>query len=728
MGVSIGVLVLVGALAVGVSHLIRRFFQTAIYDMRLVDEKTARVACRVRLRLVVITTLTPEQHKALPAQRSFQKRWQTLRTWLRQPVAQCWQTACSAYQEWRQQRQQWREIVEPQQDLLAILAAAYRQYHTAAGGYFVSRHLSARLVRQLWREQRQQPGWASGVARSTHLLSVADLATLWHLPQAQDLADLPYVARGRARTLLAPSILSTGQGYRLGISTHAGQTAPVYLPSECLRHNLLAVASTGKGKSTLFQHLAGAAMQDHARGLVVMEPHGDLIARLAGSIPDMRQDQVVLIDLANTAFPIGINPLDMALGRDRDKAVDNVIQIAEALWAQSYGPRTENVLEYAAKTLAEANASLVLADPTHGPTCQYTLLDVVPLLRRTSFRHAVLEQVQDPMLLEWWKTYYEPLDLRMQSEVTSSVITKLSKFASSRVARRILGQAQTSVNFREIIRQGKILLVSTASGVVGADISAFLGATLLGLLQTTLAEQAALPPDARRPMVMLIDEFQVYNGVNYQTMLAELRKYGGSFGLATQSLSYLDRFERSLRQTVLANIDHLFAFTMAVEDAHMLGLEEVEEADVTMLDDYQCYACLSVGGRRLPLFSLQLDAPPESSAEQARVLVQQSQQRDAHPVGSVDAALDESLHRQRTAEPNNPAFFSEPADTTAGRTGNAPSHQGGAPGGKGQAGSRTRKRGRGGKAQATAPTSPSDTATTSAPIPAPTPHISCHVF
>ena len=207
----------------------------------------------------------------------------------------------------------------------------------------------------------------------------------------------------------------------------------------------------------------------------------------------------MLIDLADRAFPIGINPLDMTLGRDRDKAVDNLIQIASALWAESYGPRTENVLEYAAKTLAEANSILVARDPSAGPARQYTLLDMVPLLRRTSFRHAVLEQVADPLLLEWWQTYYEPLDLRMQSEVTSSVITKLSKFASSRVARRILGQAQTSVNLQEIIRQGKILLVSTASGVVGADISAFLGATLLGLLQATLAEQAGPSPGAAPP-------------------------------------------------------------------------------------------------------------------------------------------------------------------------------------------------------------------------------------
>ena len=195
---------------------------------------------------------------------------------------------------------------------------------------------------------------------------------------------------------------------------------------------------------------------------------------------------------------------------------------------------------------------------------------------------------------------------------------------------------------------------------------------------------------------MLVDEFQVYSGVNYQTMLAELRKYGGSFGLATQSLSYLDRFDRTLRSTVLANIDHLFAFTMAIEDAHLLRLDGVEESDLTTLDDYQCYARLSVGGQRLPLFSLHLDAPLTSDAQLARELVQRSQQRHARPVGMVDAALDESLERQRGALPTKPLVEDEPSPPTGTSQGAS-----GAP-------ARKKRRGRGGvkppEAEATPPT------------------------
>ena len=125
--------------------------------------------------------------------------------------------------------------------------------------------------------------------------------------------------------------------------------------------------------------------------------------------------------------------------------------------------------------------------------------------------------------------------------------------------------------------------MSTASGVVGTDVAALLGATLLGLFHLTLAEQAELERAERRRFLALIDEFQVFLGADFGAMLAELRKYGGSFGLATQSLSYLDRLDRTLRSTVLANVDHLFAFDMTgvqtrLRRQHIVKRRHVESA------------------------------------------------------------------------------------------------------------------------------------------------------
>jgi hypothetical protein len=651
---------------------------TSIYDMRAVAEKTGKSAYRARLRLFVI-----ESHRWLedtgPVVYSAHPTWFFFKLSLRY-VRQA--RPDRAVTRWRANRARLVQEARARWDVLDHLTAAYRQYHTAAGGYFVPKRLSTKkAVRLLRRGEgvlgRRLTGWEHDIARSRHILSVADIGMLFHLPQSIDLPDLPFVERGRARTFLVPAVLTTGNGWKIGISTHAGHTVPVFLPLTELRRNFLSIASTGKGKSTLFQHLAAGLLQGLAPntewspsvgyattdGLFVLEPHQDLIEAILGLTPASLRESVTLVDLANREYPPGINPIDATLGRDRDKAVDNLLVIFEKIWENSWGPRTENVMEFALKTLAEANYTVVAEEPQSGPDKQYTLLDVVPLLRNPSFRHKVIAQARDQVLKNWWRQYYEPMDPRFQMEVTSSVLNKMSKFSSSRVTRRILGQPRSTINLTRIIHSGGILLVSTAAGVVGSDISTLIGSFLLGLFHVTLGEQAELSREKRRRYLTLIDEFQVYQGVDWNVMLAELRYVGGSFGLATQSLAYLDRIDRTLRATVMANIDHLFAFAMAAEDARLLKeLEGIEVEDITNLDNYMCYARLSLGIKRLPVFSLHLDPPRPVNVGGANQIRERSQVRDARPVEEVDEMILSMTSRAALTAPERAGFGNNTSD------------------------------------------------------------------
>jgi len=173
-------------------------------------------------------------------------------------------------------------------------------------------------------------------------------------------------------------------------------------------------------------------------------------------------------------------------------------------------------------------------------------------LRATSFRHAVLEQVRDNLLLDWWQHYYEPMDGHQQREITSSVITKLSKFASSRGGAAHPGQPRSTIDLREVVARDSCLLVSTASGIVGTDLSELVGIVLLGLFQAALAEQAALPT-ARTQTLPGAD--RRVPGVPRRQLRGDagrVTQVWRQFALATQSLAYLDQLDRTLRATVLA--------------------------------------------------------------------------------------------------------------------------------------------------------------------------------
>jgi hypothetical protein len=573
---------------------------------------------------------------------------------------------------WMVYRWQWwrallrRRAVE--RALLARMTAAYRQYHQASGGYFVPRRIGVWRAKRLVLSQHSvalprrllsrllygRAGWAQGITRSAHYLSVEELAALWHLPPEEDISEVPLLEHGRASTRLVPVELTRYThledradlpcAFRVGVSEHVGYTLPVFLPHDCFHRNLLAIAKTGKGKSTLLIALALAYLRINAReGLLFMEPHGDTIATLLGHIPPHRRDDVTLIDLAAETAVVGLNPLDMTQGRDRDKTVENLLTVFIAFWKKqhSWGPRTENVLQFALLTLCEANERKVARDEQHGPDEQYTLLDVIPLLRDVSFRHRVLEEASDLALHEWWQRYYETMEPRFQNEVISPVLNKISKYGAERLPRRILGQARSTVRLRDEIARGNILLINTASSIIGAELSSLLGATIMGLFHLSLGEQARLAHTARRQFLVFIDEFQTYTGIDYNTMLAELRKYGGTFGLATQSLSFLDTVDPSLRATVLSNIDHLYAFLMSAEDARTIApnLDGLLVEDILNLDDYTCYAKLSYEGRRLPTFSLKLDPPPLPDEDVAGQIRASSQERNSRHPMVVDEEL-----------------------------------------------------------------------------------------
>ena len=109
--------------------------------------------------------------------------------------------------------------------------------------------------------------------------------------------------------------------------------------------------------------------------------------------------------------------------------------------------------------------------------------------------------------------------------------------------------------------------------------------------------------------------------------------------------------DKTLRATVMANIDHLFAFAMAAEDARLLReLEGVEVEDITNLDNYMCYVRASLGTKRLPVFSLTIDPPAPGDEKAAQWIRRRSQQRDARPAAVVDEMLASSS--ARVSSPN----------------------------------------------------------------------------
>ena len=114
-----------------------------------------------------------------------------------------------------------------------------------------------------------------------------------------------------------------------------------------------------------------------------------------------------------------------------------------------------------------------------------------------------------------------------------------------------------------------------------------------------IREQGGLPPEQRRGALVVVDEMQSMPGVDYESMLSELGKFGASFVLATQSLAKLEDLSRTMQDTVLANVGCIAVFQVAGSDARRLvwelGRDRVSEDDITSLPVHHCYVRATVG-------------------------------------------------------------------------------------------------------------------------------------
>ncbi len=484
--------------------------------------------------------------------------------------------------------------------LLASMAGSY-QLLRAPGVGVSRRHIPARLV--LRRATRQRVSQIDPPVRAT----ATELAGLIGWPIGNPV--LPGV-----RYPLAPrlplderSLVTARPGDRvLGVSGLPAQaTNPskrvVLPPRDGLRHTHL-IGPTGTGKSTLLAHLILADITA-GRGVVVIDPKGDLVPDVLARVPASRRDSVAVLD-ATDAAPIGFNPLT---GHDRMLGVDGVLHVLHSIWSGSWGPRLGDVLHSGLATLA--------ATPGHS-LAELPLLLSDPVFRRPLVRAAV---AGDPLGLGTFWPWFDGLSDDMRAQVLSPVMNKLRGFISRPALRAVLGQAEPRFDLASVFTEGRALLVRLPKGELGTEGAQLLGSTLVSHLWRLTLSRTAIHPSKRRPVFFYLDEFQEFLRLplDLADALVQSRGLGVGLVLAHQHLEQLDR---PVRSAVLANVGSRIAFRLDHDDAttfaHRSG-GQLTADNLSGLSAYEAYASLMVDGEATPFGSLATLPLPDPTVDPA---------------------------------------------------------------------------------------------------------------
>ncbi|MHB8449069.1 MAG: type IV secretory system conjugative DNA transfer family protein [Mycobacteriales bacterium] len=414
------------------------------------------------------------------------------------------------------------------------------------------------------------------------LLSVPELAGIAHLPTDVTVVGL---ARAGARPVAPPPGVPT-EGKLLGDADTASRRPVAITPADA-RYHTHVLGSTGSGKSTLLTNLILCDIAA-GRGVVVIDPKGDLVADVLDRLP--ASVTPVLIDPDEDSAPPSMNLLDEA---DHDLAVDNLVGIFHRIFEAYWGPRTDDVLRASCLTLLRRPGA--------------TLADVPRLLADDRFRRSFTDAIagRDPVGLGGFWTWYEQMSEAQRAQVIGPVMNKLRAFLLRDFVRQLVGTTTSSFDMAEVL-DGGCCLVRIPKGILGEETARLIGSFVLARVWQAATARARRGQAARVDAALYIDETQNFLTLprSFDEMLAEARGYRLSLVLAHQHLAQLPR---DLREAVSANARNKVFFTLSPEDARILARHtapELGEHDLAHLGAYQAAARLVVAGEERPAFTL----------------------------------------------------------------------------------------------------------------------------
>jgi hypothetical protein len=424
------------------------------------------------------------------------------------------------------------------------------------------------------------------------ILNTEELSTIFHFPNKT--ITTPHISWLNAKTAPAPAQIPT-EGQFLGVSNYRGLKKEVYLGNEDRMRHVYIIGKTGTGKSELLKDII---LQDirEGKGLCFMDPHGDAIDDILKLIPPERAEDVIYFDPSDTERPMGLNLLEANTEDQKHFAATAVINMMYKLFdpykTGIVGPRFEHAVRNAMLTAMSDEGS--------------TFIEIMRILTDARFVQELLPKVTDPIIRRYWTDQIAQTSDFHKSEVLDYITSKFGRFVTNKLIRNIIGQSQSSFDFRKIMDEGKILLINLAKGRLGEENSNFLGLILVPRILMAAMSRADMPIENRRDFYLYVDEFQNFATPDFATILSEARKYRLGLCVANQ---FIGQVEEEVKNAVFGNVGTIIGFRVGVTDANYLAHEFAPtfgEDDLLNVERYHAYIKTIVNNEPVKPFSVDL--------------------------------------------------------------------------------------------------------------------------
>jgi hypothetical protein len=427
------------------------------------------------------------------------------------------------------------------------------------------------------------------LATSSNVFAASELADIYHFPYGDMYAE--DVIRSHSKTLSAPRDTkrhSDGDDFDviLGRNIHHGSITSIGLTAEERERHVYIIGGTGNGKTTMLEY---GIVQDirNGKGVAIIDPHGTSAKKLLAYIPEERIKDVIYFNPRDLDYPIGLNLLELPeglseneLAREKELTTEAVLSVLSRIFdddSDTNAYRIERILRKAIHTAFTIENA--------------TLFTALRLLTDTAYRKKIVRTLKDESLKRFWREELGAAGEMQRVKLSSGAISRIDRFEDSETAKRILGQAKSTINFDDIMDNHKILICDFSKGGLGEGTSRLFGTAVLAKLQLAALRREDIPEDKRVPFYLYVDEFQNFASDSFMGLFSEARKYKLFVTMAQQSVAQLK--EQNMLNIILDNVGTIVAFRSKSPVTEKLLLHQfspyIEPGEIANLPRYNFY-------------------------------------------------------------------------------------------------------------------------------------------
>ncbi len=503
------------------------------------------------------------------------------------------------------------ETKEKTEAMLDSLEGSFAQFHSSKTNSFkFRRRFLPKNKKLIW-----QYIFRSFDPKDSFILGSEELASIFHFPTVQKVQGVKELDSREAE---APANLPK-EGITIGENNYRGIKTQIKVSREDRRRHMYGIGQTGTGKSVLLTNLI---LQDikNGEGVCVIDPHGELIDAILERTPKERAEDIIVFDPVDTERPLGFNLLESRHEGQKDLLANEAMSIFIKLFGgEMFGPRIQDYFR---------NGTLTLMSDNENPG---TLIDIVRLFTDDDFQKKWVEKVTNPIVKSFWENQMAKTGAREKQEMIPFFASKFGAFITNSTMRNIIGQTHSAFNFREVMDNQKILLVSLSKGSIGEINMSLLGMIIVAKLQMAAMSRSDIPEQERKDFYLYVDEFQNFASSSFASILSEARKYRLNLIVAHQYLSQIESAGTkdesvNLRKAIFGNIGNIVVLRTGMEDAEVLEKEfspVFDKNDLANVSNLNGFSKILVNGVLSQPFSLHIPFPDNVQNVESRKMLRE---------------------------------------------------------------------------------------------------------